>query len=70
MSEKKVKLSVKGMHCPSCEMLIADSLEEQEGVKKVEVSHSEGDAIIEYDEEKIDISTIKNIIKDEGYEVE
>lgn len=70
MSEKKVKFSVKGMHCPSCEMLIINSLEEQEGVKKVKVSHTEGTAIIEYDEEKVDTSTIKNIIKNEGYEVE
>jgi len=66
---KKIKLTVSGMHCPSCEMLIKDNLEENNAVKNAEVSHEKGTVIANYDEKKIDEDTIKNIIRSEGYGV-
>ena len=65
---KKINLTIKGMHCPSCETLIKDSLEETDGVKHTEVSSKKGSATIEFDETKISKEQIVAIIKKEGYE--
>jgi len=62
------EIEIKGMHCPSCEMLIKDSLEDA-GVKNIKISYVTGKAEIEFNENKIDIQKIKKIIKEEGYEV-
>ena len=67
---KNLTLNLKGMHCHSCEILIKDSLEETDGIKKAEVSNEKGTAEITYDESKIDEELIKGIIKQEGYDVE
>jgi copper chaperone CopZ len=64
------KFSVKGMHCPSCEMLIADSLEDLEGVELVKASHKDNEVVVTYDETKVDKDKIKKIIVEEGYIVE
>lgn len=66
---KKAKISIDGMHCRSCETLIKDSLEETDGVSKAEVSHRKGIAIVEYDEKRLGLSQIKEIISKEGYKV-
>jgi copper chaperone CopZ len=60
---------VKGMHCKSCEMLIEDSLEEQDGVNSVQASHAKGFVSVDFDESKISEEKIKSVIKAEGYEV-
>ncbi|MFH1641781.1 MAG: heavy metal-associated domain-containing protein [Nanoarchaeota archaeon] len=61
------KINVNGMHCKSCEMLIKDALEDQEGVKKVYVSHN--NVTVTFDEKIVGIDQLKSIIKKEGYEV-
>ena len=63
------KVKTKGMHCPSCEILVKDSLEEFEGVIKVDASHKSGIIIVKFDEKKINESKIKNVIKEEGYRI-
>lgn len=65
---KKKEFNVKGMHCSSCEMLVKDSLEELDNVKKVEASAKDGKVTVYYEDE-VDDSKIKKIIKEEGYEI-
>lgn len=65
----KLKLNVEGMHCGSCEMLIKDSLEETDGVEKIEVSHKSGEVNVDFDDSKVSANKIKDIIKNEGYKV-
>jgi copper chaperone CopZ len=65
---KDIKLSVKGMHCHSCEMLITDELQEIAGVKKAEASHKENLVKIQADD-NVDVEKIKAKIKELGYEV-
>mgnify|MGYP001254757586 CR=1 FL=1 len=65
---KKVNVSIKGMHCGSCEMLIADALEEV-GVKS-KVDSKKGTAELEFDETKINLDKIKEAIKKEGFDIE
>ena len=65
----ELNMKIKGMHCPSCEVLIKDVLEDLD-ITDVEISHKTGRAVINYDEKGVDIESIKKLIKDEGYEVE
>jgi len=58
-----MELTVKGMHCKSCEMLIKDSLEE-EGAKRVSFSKNR----VNFD--NLNQDQAKKIINKEGYEVE
>jgi len=65
---EELKLKVEGMHCPSCEMLVADELGEMDGVKSIEASHKEGLVKIRY-EGKIDLEKVKKTITSLGYKV-
>ena len=67
---KKITLNVKGMHCPSCEMLLTDSLEELEGVSNAKADSKSGIVEVDFDESKTDIDKIKSVIIKEGYEAE
>ena len=64
-----IKIKTKGMHCPSCEMLVKDSLEDEKGVKKAEANHKSGIIEVEFDENKTNLNKIKTIIKNEGYDM-
>jgi copper chaperone CopZ len=66
---EKIELNVEGMHCPSCEMLISDSLEELDGVKNSEVDHKSGIVAVEFDDSKTKKEEIIKTIKKEGYKV-
>ncbi len=65
----KIKLNIEGMHCPSCEVLIADELNELDGVKKAELDHVSGIGNIEFDSSKTNKQQIISAIKKEGYKV-
>ncbi|MBW3020611.1 cation transporter [Candidatus Woesearchaeota archaeon] len=67
---KKVNIKIKGMHCPSCEILIQDILEETEGVKKAKVSLKTNSAEIEFDEKEVQLDYLKSLIRQEGYKIE
>lgn len=62
-----LKLTVKGMHCASCEILIKDALLELPGVKTVTINHKTGALAVSGD--KLDKHTIIATVKAEGYEV-
>ena len=63
---KKI-LKIKGMHCNSCAKLIEMELEDK--VNKIEVSYERGNAVIDFDNNKITEDEIKKIIRKEGFEV-
>jgi copper chaperone len=67
MYMKKLKLAVTGMHCPSCEMLIKDSLEDMGVI--VKASWKAGSVEVGYDEDKVRLDDIKKAIRKEGYDV-
>jgi len=64
----KIEVKIKGMHCPSCEILIERQLKKIKGVEKVSASHTEGKAIIHYSK-KPGNEEIENAIKEHGYSV-
>lgn len=64
-----VKLKIDGMHCNSCKVLIEDALEDEQGVNSSEVSLENNSLKVEYDDSKINIDRIKQIIEEEGFKV-
>ena len=68
MDFKKINLTIKGMHCKSCETLIKDELIES-GAKECKIDYKSGKARIIFDESSLNLDSIKSIIKKEGYDV-
>ncbi len=68
MKKIKIILSVEGMTCAHCELSIEEGLSEIKGVEKVDVSFNTGKVTIIYDEEKVNLDSIKDVIRDLGYE--
>ena len=66
---KKITVPIKGMHCRSCEILIENGLKNIPGVDHVEVSHKSGTANVFFDKELPAIESIRNNIKDSGYDI-
>lgn len=62
---KKIKLTIRGMHCGSCAKLIVSELEDKVSKLKVE---DNGNTVIEFDESKISEQQIKDIITELGYQ--
>ena len=63
----KTVIKVEGMICRSCETLLKEALAEI-GVK-AEASHEKGTIKVEFDEAKITLEDVKEVIRAEGYEV-
>ena len=61
----KKLFSVKGMHCNSCAQNIENEL--KGNVKSISVSYKDETAEIDFDEKKISLAQIKEIIKEAGY---
>ncbi|NTW68642.1 MAG: heavy-metal-associated domain-containing protein [Chlorobiaceae bacterium] len=65
----KHELSVSGMNCSGCEMLVKEALEELDGVLEVEASHSAGRVTVDYDPAKVAFAAITETIEAEGFKV-
>ncbi len=61
-------INVEGMHCKSCELLLADSISEIKGVERVSADSKEGTVTVEYKEESV-FEIIRRTIEKEGYTV-
>lgn len=58
----------KGMHCPSCSMLITMNVEDLPGVTAVRCDHATGMTSVIHDAAATDAATIRKAIEDSGYE--
>ena len=72
-TEKETKamektLKIEGMMCGHCEMHVKKALEALGGVKKAEVSHKTGTAVVTLDQEISD-DVLKQAVADQGYQV-
>lgn len=65
-----INLKISGMTCINCKSKIEKSLMDLEGIKKADVSWKKGRGEIEYDEEKISLNEIQEIIESLDYKVE
>lgn len=62
-------ISIKGMHCRSCEILIEDELKKIKNVSSVDISHRTGTATIKYQGKHLDHEDVVHAIKEAGYEL-
>lgn len=65
---KKIVFKISGMHCTSCTMNIDGELEDTEGVKSASTSYAKQQTEVEFEEDKITLERITEIIKSLGYE--
>lgn len=61
-------IKVEGMSCGHCVMRVKKAIEGIEGVKKVDVSLEDKQAVVEFDEGKTDVEKIKAAVRETGYE--
>jgi copper chaperone CopZ len=62
-----VTIKVEGMHCKSCEMLLADSIGGISGVKSVKADSKAGTVTVDCSKEAV--HAVKKTIMKEGYKV-
>ncbi|MGG2066055.1 MULTISPECIES: copper chaperone CopZ [unclassified Bacillus (in: firmicutes)] len=65
-----ITLNVQGMTCNHCKMAVTNALTELAGVQNVEVNLQEGTVNVKYDEAKVDVEKMKEVIEDQGYDVQ
>ncbi len=66
----KKEILIKGMHCKSCELIIKEELSSLNSVKCISIDFKTGKLNLEFDDSKISMSEIKDVINREGYLVE
>ncbi|MBI0577146.1 copper chaperone CopZ [Neobacillus cucumis] len=66
---ENITLSVKGMSCGHCVKAVEGSVGELQGVKQVKVHLDNGTVDVEFDQNVINLSKIKETIDDQGYDV-
>lgn len=66
----KATLHVKGMTCAHCEAAVKGALEDLEGIQRVKVHLDTGEVDVTYEDAKVTIEEMRNLVEDQGYEVE
>ena len=66
---KSLKLKIKGMHCTSCAFNIDGELEDTEGIKSSQTSYAKSETEVKFDQSKINMQKIIDIVKKVGYDV-
>lgn len=64
-----ININTKGMHCPGCEVLVTEEIEELEGVHYAKASHGSGVISVEFDRSKTTQKKIEEVIRNRGHEV-
>lgn len=64
---RTVTLRVKGMTCGGCATRVEKALRSTEGVQDVHVSFERGRAIIKYDEQKVTVDKLREVIQSTGF---
>ncbi len=67
--KKKETIAISGMHCTSCALSIEKGISALKGVFSVNVNYANGKAIVEYDDDIVDLSEIEKVIEKSGYDV-
>ncbi len=63
-------LKIKGMSCQHCVMSVTKALKGLKGVKDVKVSLEEGSAEINYEDDLVAVSQMKEAVAEAGYTAE
>ena len=66
---KKATIRVDGMKCANCSGSVKKALEATAGVEKVEVSLPRKEVVVEYDDEKVTETKLRDVINSTGFKV-
>src|SRR5919106_1142104 len=66
-ASKTVTIRVEGMKCNHCSSSVAKALKATDGVEKVEISHEKGEAVIQYDDQKVTEARLREVINGTGF---
>jgi mercuric transport protein len=64
---KTITIRVEGMHCKMCSASVTKALKATDGVEKVEVSDAKGEAVIQYDDQKVTEAKLREVINSTGF---
>ena len=64
---KTTTIRVEGMKCNHCSASVAKALKATDGVEKVEVSSEKGEAVIQYDDQKVTEAKLREVINGTGF---
>ncbi|MGY3716876.1 copper chaperone CopZ [Sutcliffiella cohnii] len=67
---EQVTLNVGGMSCGHCVKAVEGSVGTLDGVQTVQVDLSAGKVTVDFDGSKVSVDKIKEVIDEEGYDVE
>lgn len=67
---KEVCLKIKGMHCEGCSTRLTKILNNQAGIGNAKVSLEDAKAEIKYDDNKIELDEIREVVVYAGFEAE
>lgn len=67
LSNQKIKINIKNMHCSSCTMLIDGGLEDLNGVISASTSYYKGYVEVEFNNKVVSLEEIMQVIKKLGY---
>jgi len=65
----EITLRISGMHCGGCVNSVKSVLSALPGVERVEVMLDPGQAIVAYDESRLDRSALVQAVSEAGFEV-
>lgn len=63
----RAEIHIEGMHCDSCPVDIKETLEDTAGVREADTSLKRKTAIVEFDENTVQLATLVKKIQDLGY---
>ena len=64
---KTVTIKVEGMKCAKCSASVSKALKATEGVESAEVSSEKGEAVIKYDDQKLNEAKLREVINSTGF---
>jgi len=64
---RTVTLRVKGMTCNGCAASVEKALKSTEGVASVRVSFERGRAVIKYDDQKVPVDKLREVVQSTGF---
>lgn len=62
-------LTINGMTCGGCVNGVTNALKQVDGVNNVQVSLTDKNAVIDFDDSKTNVNSLKEAIEDAGYDV-
>ena len=64
---KTVTIKVAGMKCAKCSASVSKALKATDGVEAAEVSSEKGEAVIKYDDQKLNEAKLREVINSTGF---